>query len=145
MEVVFLINLLTTFYMLGIIWFVQIVHYPLFSFASKENFPEFAREHSRLATYVVIFPMIIELFTSLLLVFLAKSFELKLYFFIGFLLVLIIWFSTFFLQVPQHKKLGNGFDQKAHKYLVNSNWVRTACWTLRSIICIYLIKIIFFQ
>lgn len=143
MEVVFIINILTTFYMLGIIWFVQIVHYPLFSFASKESFPEFAKEHSRLSTYVVILPMIVELISSFVLIFLVKSFELKVCFFIGLLLVLIIWFSTFFLQVPQHKKLGNGYDQKANKYLVNSNWLRTVCWTLRSIICIYLFKVVF--
>lgn len=142
MEIIFFINTFTTFYMLGIIWFVQVVHYPLFSFASKESFPEFARQHSRFATYVVVGPMIVELFTSFLLIFKSSS-ELKYLFVAGFFLVLFIWVSTFILQVPQHKKLGNGYDENSHRVLVTSNWIRTACWSLRSLLNLYLINLIF--
>ena len=50
---------------------------------------------------------------------------------IGIGLVAAIWLSTAFLQVPSHGKLVKAFDPAAHKWLVNSNWIRTIVWTAR--------------
>jgi hypothetical protein len=50
----------------------------------------------------------------------------------GLGLLLIIWASTFLLQVPMHRKLGVGFDAEAWRFLVRSNWVRTLAWSLRA-------------
>src|SRR4028119_2428265 len=55
--------------MVGVIWFVQVVHYPLFSRVGPEKFSLYSEAHSRLTTYVVGPPMLVEAATALLLVF----------------------------------------------------------------------------
>jgi hypothetical protein len=46
-------------------------------------------------------------------------------------LLLVIWASTFALQIPRHNVLSRGFDERAHRALVLTNWIRTAAWSLR--------------
>lgn len=47
-------------------------------------------------------------------------------------LVILIWLSTFLLQVRYHSRLANGYDDRAHRLLESTNWIRTGCWTIRS-------------
>ena len=129
-----ILNLFSTIFMTGIIWFVQVIHYPSFKFIQKDNFTNFSLFHSKNATYIVAFPMIVELITSILLL---KWYPLSVpYFYLltGFILVLIIWFSTFLIQVPYHGALSKQYDETLIHKLVKSNWVRTVAWSLRAII-----------
>ena len=48
-----LANLGATLFMVGVIWFVQVVHYLLFSLVGGEGFALYSEAHSRLTTYVV--------------------------------------------------------------------------------------------
>ncbi len=123
-----------TWYMIGLIWFVQIVHYPLFASVPTEGFAAYENLHTRATSYVVIPPMLVEL--ALAFFFLVRRPEnLPLWAAVaGAALVVVIWLSTFLLQVPQHATLGNGFDARAHAVLVATNWLRTAAWTGRGII-----------
>jgi hypothetical protein len=50
---------------------------------------------------------------------------------LGLTLLAGIWASTFFLQVPCHLKLSTGWDAATHRFLVQSNWIRTVLWTAR--------------
>ncbi|NIP85737.1 MAG: hypothetical protein GTO03_09310, partial [Planctomycetales bacterium] len=59
-----LIQLATTLMMAGLIWFVQIVHYPLFAAVGEGEFPAFERKHQRLTTCVVAPLMLAELATA---------------------------------------------------------------------------------
>jgi hypothetical protein len=52
---------------------------------------------------------------------------------ISFFLVIIIWLSTFVLQVPIHKHLQIGKEDACIKRLVATNWVRTIAWSLKII------------
>ena len=129
-----ILNLFSTLFMTGIIWFVQVIHYPSFKFVYEDNFSNFSLFHSKNATYVVAFPMIVELVTSILLL---KWYPLSVpYFYLltGFILVLIIWFSTFLIQVPYHNVLSKQYDETLIQKLVKTNWVRTLAWSLRFII-----------
>jgi hypothetical protein len=53
--------------------------------------------------------------------------------------LVVIWLSTLLLQVPQHNTLGAGFDDAAHRTLVLTNWLRTAAWTLRSLLVLWMV------
>lgn len=128
--------------MLGLVWFVQVVHYPLFNFAAGDRFSDFEKSHTRLATYVVAPVMVVELVTSTILLFKSTA-SMKPFFIAGFVLVLGIWLSTFLVQVPRHKNLKNGYDSNVHRSLVISNWIRTACWTLRALLILYIVNIFF--
>lgn len=58
---------------------------------------------------------------------------------VGFALVVIVWASTFALQVPAHGTLNRGFNQKAQARLVATNWIRTVSWSLRSLVLIFVL------
>ena len=62
-----------TLFMVGLIWFVQIVHYPLFSRVGEEAFQRYETDHQRLTTWVVGPPMLAEFATAILLVWCRPS------------------------------------------------------------------------
>ena len=64
-----LANLASTWGMVGLIWFVQIVHYPLFAKVGEPNFATYEEIHQRLTTLVVLPLMFTELLTAAFLVF----------------------------------------------------------------------------
>ena len=124
-----------TLAMAGLIWFVQLVHYPLFSMAARPSFTDFARQHQRRTGWVVMPLMSVEAVTAVLLMLRAPG----PWTWAGAALLALIWLSTGLLQIPQHRRLARGFDAKAARRLVVSNWLRTAAWTARAGIALVLI------
>ncbi len=132
----FLVQLTATLLMTGLIWFVQIVHYPLFAHVGEQAFVPYARRHATLTGYVVGAPMLLELATALaaLLPSLRPSFLPTSAAWISAALVLLLWATTGLLQVPLHERLGRAHDSKVIRSLVAGNWLRTALWSARSIL-----------
>jgi hypothetical protein len=58
-KLVLLAHLAVTLFMLGVIWFVQVVHYPLFAKVGQEGFTLYSKAHSHLTGYVVGPPMLV--------------------------------------------------------------------------------------
>lgn len=117
--------------MAGLIWFVQLVHYPQFAGVGVEQFQVYHRRHTRFTTLAVGPPMLIEAATAVaLLFFRPASFPLWAAA-VGAALVLFLWLSTAFIQVPRHNLLAGGFDAQVSKSLCTTNWLRTAGWTAR--------------
>lgn len=138
MKYIFLAHITATLVMVGVIWFVQIVHYPLFSRVGAGSFSLYSEAHSRLTTYVVGPPMLVEAATALLLVFRRPEGISLSAAIIGFALVATIWISTALLQVPRHTALGSGFDHAAWSALVLSNWVRAVAWSVRGALVVWM-------
>ena len=63
-----LANAVSTLTLTGLIWFVQVVHYPLFAEVGRADFRAYEREHRRRTGWVVGMPMLVELATSAALV-----------------------------------------------------------------------------
>ena len=105
-----LLNFASTWAMVGVIWIIQVVHYPLFASVGSDQFKGYEQDHQRLITYIVLPLMFCELITSGLLWVYRPVGSSAVLIGIGIALVLLIWGSTFLLQVPQHGQLGNGFD-----------------------------------
>ncbi len=57
---------------------------------------------------------------------------------IGLALLAVVWLSTALLQSPRHRELGGGFDPASHRSLVASNWLRTACWSARGLVVLWM-------
>lgn len=138
MKIALLACFVSTVSMTGLIWFVQIVHYPLFAKVGEEVFAEYERRHGLLTTFVVLPLMFTELGTSIFLA-MKPIAEMRSLLIAGAIMVALIWASTFFLQVPKHSVLESGFDLQAWKFLVVSNWIRTVLWTARTILMSYVI------
>ena len=136
---ILIINLVATITMFGIIWFVQIVHYPLFAEVGKELFSNYEQKHQQLTTYVVVPPMLLELATSLLLAVTTLEHIKPWLPIVGLALTIAIWLSTFFIQVPLHTQLAVKFDKKLHSKLVRSNWLRTVMWSMRVPIAVWML------
>ena len=132
-----LTQLVATAMMTGIIWFVQIVHYPLFQKVPLEGFVSYEQSHTVRTGLVVAPLMLIELGTAigLLLLSLFSSGKLPIGLsplYLGALgCLVLIWISTFLIQVPLHHLLEQHADVKSMKLLVSSNWIRTILWSIR--------------
>ena len=129
-----IIHIAATLMMVGIIWFVQIVHYPLFSMVGEKNFREYEQRHTQLTGWVVGPLMALELTSAIILQWLSPANISNSGLWAGLILLTIIWTSTVFIQVPLHMQLIKGFDAKKQRRLVQSNWIRTAAWSLRGIV-----------
>ena len=130
-------HLVATVFMVGLIWFVQVVHYPLFDRISGEASIQYAAEHQRRTAWVVGLPMLVEGITTLWLFF--NPIDGRLLPLLGGLLLLKIHLSTIFLQIPLHKKLSQGYEREVVRKLVATNWVRTIGWTIRAAIAVAIV------
>jgi len=137
--ILLLAHFAATVFMTGVIWFVQIVHYPLFASTGGNDFRTYEQQHSLLTTWVVAPPMVAEAITAVLLFWWrplgVSTFQLS----IGLTLVAAIWLSTALVQVPCHDALSQGFDSALHQRLVRTNWMRTVTWSLRSLLVLWMV------
>ncbi len=133
-ELIFLLHVATTWFMVGLIWFVQIVHYPLLGDISKYRVAAYEQTHMRLTTWVVGPPMFVEMATGIFLIFECPAyfdFAASLF---GLICLVLVWLSTAFLQAPQHQVLATGYDEHSHRFLIRSNWIRTLLWSVRGLL-----------
>ena len=124
-------QLATTLPLCGLIWTIQIVHYPLFSVVGSEAFSAYHAEHSRTISILVIPLMLVELAAALAWLRWSPT-EAGPLVVVGAVLVALIWLSTFALQVPIHGALSGGLEGELVNRLVATNWIRTLAWTGRS-------------
>lgn len=139
MTIVLLLHAASTLWMTGLIWFVQVVHYPLFSLVGTDDFATYEHAHTTRTTLVVGPPMLLELATTVMLLGLTSDEVPRGAAWTGAALLALIWVSTALLQVPQHSVLALGFDARAYEVLVQSNWIRTIGWSLRAALSLWLL------
>ena len=137
MKLVFLTHLAATLFLVGVIWMVQIVHYPLFARVGAAQFPLYALEHSRLISAIVVPAMLLELATAVFLLLNRPPYVATWEAWLGLALVLSAWAFTFLLSVPQHNILSGGWNATAHQLLVSTNLLRTAVWSLRGLLVLW--------
>lgn len=122
--------------MTGLIWPIQVLHYPSFRYVEDNKFKEFELFHTRSISYIVMPIMLLELFSGLYLVYLMKT---NLYM-VNVIFNVTIFITTFFLSVPRHQKLQSiGKDAKTINSLILTNWPRTFLWSFRSVLLLYLL------
>jgi hypothetical protein len=135
----FLVMLSATWFMTGLIWFVQVVHYPLFASVasaavSESGFSQYASTHARWTTYVVAPVMLLEAGSTFLWCLLPTPNLSHTWKVLLALMLVGIWLSTAFLSVPCHHQLQQGFQPDVWQRLVGTNWIRTLLWSARSLI-----------
>ncbi|MFN8546781.1 MAG: hypothetical protein U0527_02105 [Candidatus Eisenbacteria bacterium] len=140
MSPLFALHCATTWALVGLIWTVQLVHYPLFDRVERARFSEFERDHSMRISRIAAPLMLFEAVSGAVLVLVAPTGleSARLWLSVGLALIVLIWLSTFLLQVPRHRELARGFDAEAHGALVRSNWIRTVAWTARGALLAWL-------
>jgi hypothetical protein len=114
-----------------LIWIVQLIIYPGFRRIPERHFVAYHRWYATRISIIVI-PLMI-----------AEAFMLPAWWwagadgsaaYIAALAVIIVWLSTFKLQVPLHKRLQHGKDDALVRRLVATNWIRTAAWSTKALV-----------
>ncbi|WP_110887049.1 hypothetical protein [Deinococcus yavapaiensis] len=129
-----IVHAAVTWCLVGLIWTIQLVHYPLFDFVGEAGFTAYHTRHSSVISFLVGPLMLLELVTAGWLVLHPPPSVSATPCWIGFALVLVIWASTAFVSVPIHARLGSGFDSGLVSTLVGTNWIRTVAWTARGVL-----------
>ena len=129
-----MLQLVSTLGMVGVIWFVQVVHYPLFDKVGSSGFRDYEQDHQRRTTLVVAPLMLTEAVTAVALFWLRPEGIPTPTAVVGLGLIAILWASTFLWQVPAHGRLAKSFDSATHRNLVRSNWLRTVAWSARGVL-----------
>lgn len=130
-RITLLAQLGTTLPLVGLIWLVQIVSYPLFAKVGRAEFASYHEAHARLITFVVGPMMVGELLASFAWALLPEHHEGRWVAWLGLALTIATWIFTFALAVPRHDALARGFDGATIASLITVNWLRTAAWTAR--------------
>jgi hypothetical protein len=128
------LNFAATWVMVGVIWFVQLVHYPLLALIGVDRAPAIAVEHQRRTAWVVGLPMATEGVTTLILLAARPDGVNALLPWLGGALLAIALGGTVLLSVPLHEKMANSPDPTVGRRLVVTNWPRTIAWTARAIV-----------
>lgn len=146
-----------TIFLTGLVWTVQIVHYPSFLYVGSSEFPSFHTQHTSRISLIVVPMMTLELCLAIVLLF-ASIFEqlekrlgsnanllehrlehiqnMGWLVWINLILVIGIWLVTFFVSVPYHNQLQEGYKEDVIHKLVNTNWIRTILWSIKSYIAL---------
>ena len=135
MSFIFIINLVISLIATGLIWTIQLVHYPSMKFIPEEKFTAYHNFHSQRISILAIPIMLIELFTSFGLLYQNGS-AYNHIFTINLILVISIWISTFLIQVPMHNTLSSAKNTRVLNHLILSNLIRTILWTTRSLLMV---------
>ncbi len=117
-----------TWALVGLIWTVQLVHYPLFAQVGADAFRSYHARHTRQITWIVAPLMAVELLTAILLLVRGAR---EPWLLASFVPLAFNWLATWRVQIPLHNRLAAGFDADVHRQLVATNWWRTAAWSLR--------------
>ena len=128
-----------TLYMVGLIWFVQLVHYPLAAKVGADAFVAYQESHMKRTSWAVGPAMLVEAATTALLIWRSPEGVPLWAPWVGAGLLAGIWVATATLQVPLHQALLRGHDAEVLGRLVQSNWLRTVSWTARGFLATALI------
>ncbi len=118
-----------TWFMVGLIWTTQLVHYPLFRRVGESSFAEYHAGHTTRMGTLLALPAIVEIVTAAAL-FLARRDVAT---FAAGSALAAIWMSTALVHAPFHARLSRSADRRLMEGLSRANWWRTAMWTGRGV------------
>jgi hypothetical protein len=132
--VVLIVHAAATWFLVGLIWTIQLVHYALFDGVGENAWGEYHRRHTSSITLIVGPLMLVELLTAIWLVWRVPTGVATWLPWVGLGLIALIWLSTMFVQIPMHNTLAGGHDADLARRLTASNWIRTVAWSARGIL-----------
>jgi hypothetical protein len=135
-----LFNLVLSAFLTGLIWFVQVVHYPIFRKVPASHYLAYHLAHTNTTGQLVAAPMLAELLIGGWLAMQTFPGSLRWINYAGYGCVLLIWAVTFLIAIPLHNKLSReGYNIATIDSLVTVNWMRTLLWTVRTALLVYLL------
>lgn len=133
MPAVVLSHAAATLFLTGMIWVVQVLHYPLFPLVGRDGFAEYEAAHSTRITWVIVVPWAVQGLTTAWMLFQSPAGVDRWLVWVAAVAAAVTVLVTVVVSVPAHATLGGGFDATAHARLLSTNWFRTVAWTAGSV------------
>jgi hypothetical protein len=125
------ISLLVDAGLVVLIWLVQLIIYPSFTYYSAKNLFKWHQKYTTRLAFVVI-PLML---SQLVLAIVAVFYELNMVNIYSLLIVLFLWLFTFISFAPLHHKISEGdTNQSILQLLIRRNWIRTFFWSFLFIV-----------
>jgi len=138
-QLIFLTNVVSTLMMTGIMWFVHLIHYPILSYVNQADLAEYESQHVKHTMKWALLILIVELVSAALLIWFRPEDIGMLQVIVGLSLLVPIWIVTWAGCVPGHCKLETGYNDVALRKLLKNNFIRTLCWTARTVVIIWML------
>ena len=129
MNTIDVLHIAVSWGLLVLIWLVQLILYPAFLRIPERQFTAYHRWYAMRITLIVLPLMIGEIILLMGWWWMGTDRSAA---YLATLAVIVVWLSTFRLQVPIHRRLQHGKDDTLIHRLVWTNWIRTAAWTLKA-------------
>lgn len=127
----------STWWLCGMIWMVQLVHYPLFSSVGEDGFAAYEAAHSTRISWLLVGPWAIQGIATAWVLLAPPAGVPRWLAVLGAVLAATTVIVTVLVSVPQHEALSDGFDAAAHARLVSTNWWRTLAWTGHAVVALW--------
>ena len=130
---ILVIHVAATLFMVGLIWTIHYVHYPLFANVGESTYVSFQAEHVERIGKLLFVPWLTEgitLLGILALAFIGGHTALRIPAFINGVAMAVVLVISGFWSAPAHAKLADGFDKSIHDQLMTANLIRTLAWTV---------------
>ena len=128
--------------MVGLIWTIHTVHYPLFAHVGESTYAAFQSQHVDRIGKLLFLPWLTEgitLLAILVLVFFGNQRNLRLPAFLNGVGMAIALIISGFWSAPAHGDLADGFNAAVHDRLMTANLVRSLGWTLCGVCAIWIV------
>ena len=136
------IHVAATLFMVGLIWTIHYVHYPLFANVGESTYVSFQAEHVERIGKLLFVPWLTEgitLLGILALAFLGGHKALRIPSVINGAAMAVVLVISGFWSAPTHAKLTDGFDKSLHDQLMTVNLIRTLAWTVCGICAVWIV------
>ena len=127
------IHAAASMFMVGLIWTIHYVHYPLFAYVGESTYVSFQAAHVERIGRLLFVPWLTEgitLIGILALAFLGGRKTWRVPAVINGAAMAIVLVISGFWSAPAHVKLADGFDKSVHDQLMAANLIRTLAWTV---------------
>ena len=135
-DVALMIHIISTSIMVGVIWVIQLVHYPSFKYVNESDYIIFQKYHMSNISNIVFPVMFTELITALIILFFGEK---SLFFVLSLICLFLIWVMTGVLFTKYHSILKEGKDLMIIEKMIKANWIRALLWTMRLIMILFVI------
>lgn len=133
-------HLAGTAVMVGFVWTIQLLSYPMMAAVPGDAFVAYEAAHARRVTWLLALIAPVEVVAAAGVALFVDDVPVWLSTGAGAVLV-AIWVSTALHFAPLHMRLGETFDPVLHRRLVATNWFRTIAWTARGAAAVAMIAV----
>lgn len=131
--------LASTFYLVGLIWVIQLLQYPLMAKVGEAQFQSYHLEHTNRIVLALSLPVLLSLGSSVVLLAIHPAGIPEWMVWLNLGLNGLFWIVTAVIQIPIHTDLSAGFNSILIQTLVDSNWWRTLIWTVEGFLLLVML------